>query len=185
MNEISIVLEEGTNPDSIKNALIASGVPEDDAHVQTFEEAQPKFLKDMKSTFKLLGTIISYIGLAVASITVFIVIFINALTRQKFIGILKGIGISGRAIEISYVFQSFFYAIIGASIGFGILHLLLVPYFNTYPIDFTFSDGILVAPLFETLGSALLLIIITIIAGYLPSRMIIRKNTLDSILGRK
>jgi len=29
-----------------------------------------------------------------------------------------------------------------------------------------------------------LIILTTIIAGYLPSRMIVRKNTLDSILGR-
>ena len=43
--------------------------------------------------------------LVVASITIFIVIFINAITRRKFIGILQGIGISGEAIEIdaSYV----------------------------------------------------------------------------------
>jgi ABC-type antimicrobial peptide transport system permease subunit len=29
-----------------------------------------------------------------------------------------------------------------------------------------------------------LLMITTIIAGYIPARMIVRKNTLDSILGR-
>ncbi len=184
INEISIKLTGDADPILVKKALIASGISEKDAKVQTFEDAQPKFLKDMKATFKLLGNIISYIGLAVASITVFIVIFINALTRQKFIGILKGIGINGTAIEISYIFQSFFYAIIGAVIGFSILQIILVPYFAAHPINFTFSDGILVAPLTETLGSATLLIIITVIAGYLPSRMIIRKNTLDSILGR-
>jgi len=32
--------------------------------------------------------------------------------------------------------------------------------------------------------STMLLVLTTVIAGYLPSRMIVRRNTLDSILGR-
>jgi putative ABC transport system permease protein len=132
----------------------------------------------------MLGNMISSIGLVVASITIFIVIFINALTRRKFIGILKGIGISGAAIEISYVFQSFFYAVLGSIIGFVLLYGFLVPYLYAHPIDFPFSDGILYAPLPGTLVRIALLIITTLIAGYIPARMIVKKNTLDSILGR-
>lgn len=184
VNEIAIKLVKGTDPIVVKEGLIASGITADFAKVQTFEDAQPKFLQDMKQTFRLLGNIVSSLGLVVASITVFIVIFINALTRRKFIGILKGIGISGTAIEISYVFQSFFYAIIGSGAGVALVYGVLVPYFNAYPINFPFSDGILVAPIMEVTASAILLIIITVIAGYVPSRMIVRKNTLDSILGR-
>jgi ABC-type antimicrobial peptide transport system permease subunit len=60
----------------------------------------------------------------------------------------------------------------------------LVPYFNQNPIDFPFSDGILVAPLDQTLFRVGLLVISTLIAGFIPAWMIIRKNTLDSILGR-
>lgn len=184
VDEISMKLISGANPVSVRDGLIASGIDSSFAKVQTFEDAQPKFLKDIQQTFRLLGNIVSSLGLFVASITVFIVIFINALTRRKFIGILKGIGIDGRAIEMSYVIQSFFYAIVGATVGISITYLILVPFFQKYPIDFPFSDGILVAPPFEVGISALLLIVITIIAGYVPSRMIVRKNTLDSILGR-
>lgn len=183
VNEIAIKLIPGADPVEVKEGLINSGIY-GFAKVQTFEDAQPKFLKDMKKTFRLLGNIVSSLGLVVASITVFIVIFINALTRRKFIGILKGIGINGPAIEISYVFQSFFYAIVGSIIGISIVYLLLVPYFAAYPINFPFSDGILVAPVPEVMLSAILLIFITVIAGYVPSRMIVRRNTLDSILGR-
>jgi putative ABC transport system permease protein len=127
---------------------------------------------------------ISSIGLAVASITIFIVIFINAITRRKFIGILKGIGISGRTIEASYVFQSFFYAMCGSIIGLIILYGLLKPFITAHPINFPFSDGILVAPVNSTMIKMAILILTTIIAGYIPARMIVRRNTLDSILGR-
>jgi ABC-type antimicrobial peptide transport system permease subunit len=61
---------------------------------------------------------------------------------------------------------------------------LLVPLFNKYPIDFPFSDGILVAEPVSTAVKIIILLIVTLIAGYIPARMITKQNTLDSILGR-
>lgn len=183
VDEISIKIREGADPKAVRDAIVLRGMDQY-AKVQTFEDAQPKFLKDMISTFNTLGGAFSSLGLVVASITIFIVVFINALTRRKFIGILKGIGIDGRAIEISYIFQSIFYAALGSAVGVFIVYVFLVPLFAAHPIDFPFSDGILVAPLGETLWRVALLVVSTVIAGYIPAWMIIRKNTLDSILGR-
>lgn len=183
VDEVSIKLKEGADPNAFKESLLRSGIGEF-ARVQTFEDAQPKFLKDIKATFAILGNAIGSIGLAVASITIFIVIFINAITRRKYIGIMKGIGINGKVIEMSYMFQSIFYALCGSVIGLAIVYALLVPFFNTHPINFPFSDGILVATLNGTLIKMGVLLVTTIIAGYIPARMIVRKNTLDAILGR-
>ena len=183
VDEVALKLAKGVAPESVRNALLARGAG-GQAKVQTFEEAQPKFLKDIISTFNMLGTAFSSIGLVVASITIFIVVFINAITRRKFIGILKGIGITGRAIEISYVFQSVFYAAVGSAVGLALVYGFLVPFVAAHPIDFPFSDGILVAPLDATFMRVALLVFATVVAGYIPARMIIRKNTLDSILGR-
>lgn len=183
IDEVALKLEDGVRPESVRDLLLSRGVNAN-AKVQTYEDAQPKFLKDIIATFNMLGTAFSSIGLIVASITIFIVVFINALTRRKFIGILKGIGISGRAIEISYVFQSIFYALVGSAIGLLMVYGFLVPFVASHPIDFPFSDGILVAPIDTTLFRVGLLVFATVVAGYIPARMIIRKNTLDSILGR-
>ncbi len=183
LDEISIKLKPGSNPVAVRDILIANGIDRV-AKVQTFEDAEPKFIKDMIKTFGILGDLFSSIGLIVASITIFIVIFINAITRRKFIGILKGIGISGEAIEIAYIFQSFFYAIAGSIIGLIIVYGVLQPYIAANPINFPFSDGILVASLSSSLWRLALLILATVIAGYIPARMIVKKNTLDSILGR-
>jgi len=184
VNEVAIKLKPNVDPVAVRDSLVAQGIDRV-ARVQTFSDAEPKFIKDMIDTFAILGNLISSIGLVVASITIFIVIFINAITRRKFIGILKGIGISGEAIEISYILQSFFYAIMGSIIGIFIVYAVLEPLITAYPIDFPFSDGILVAPISSTLLRMSLLIIATIFAGYIPARMIVRKNTLDSILVRK
>ena len=183
VSEISIKLKSGANPELVRDILKSNGVNKV-AKVQTFVEAEPKFIKDMQDTFALLGNILSSIGLVVASITIFIVIFINAITRRKFIGILKGIGINEQAIEISYILQSFFYAFCGSVIGIVVLYGFLQPFVASHPIDFPFSDGILVAPIPGTLLRIGLLMITTIIAGFIPARLVVRKNTLDSILGR-
>jgi ABC-type lipoprotein release transport system permease subunit len=183
LDEIAIKIKPGADPNEVRDALLRSGIGEY-AKVMTFEEGQPKFLKDIKETFALLGNMLSSIGLVVASITIFIVIFINAITRRKFIGILKGIGISGRTIEVSYLFQSIFYAVAGSVIGLILLYGFLVPYVNAHPINFPFSDGILVATVTGTFWRVMLLVVATMVAGYIPARMIVRKNTLDSILGR-
>ncbi|MEN9913244.1 MAG: hypothetical protein RLY66_652 [Candidatus Parcubacteria bacterium] len=184
VSEIAIKLKPGTDPAVVRDTLLRNGVGAV-AKVQTYADAQPKFIKDLVATFALLGNMISSIGLVVASITIFIVIFINAITRRKFIGILKGIGVNGKAIEISYVFQSIFYAVIGSAIGVTLVYAVLQPLFVAHPINFPFSDGILVAPVSGTAARVGLLIFTTIVAGYIPARMIVRKNTLDSILGRK
>lgn len=186
VSEIAVKLVSGsTEVDAvkIKDILYTNGY-EYDAKIQTATEAQPKFLKDMKDLFGLLGTLMGSIGLVVASITVFIVIFVNTLTRRKFIGILKGIGISSKSIEYSYIIQSAFYAIAGSVLGMIVLYGFLVPFIDAHPINFPFSDGILYAPLDGTLIRIFALFVTTIIAGYIPARMIVNKNTLDSILGR-
>ncbi|MBM3256733.1 MAG: ABC transporter permease [Candidatus Liptonbacteria bacterium] len=154
------------------------------ARVQTSDEAIPSFLRDIETTFGVLGNALSSIGVVVASITVFIVIFINAVTKRKFIGIMKGIGVSPRAIELSYVFQAFFYGFFGCLIGVLLTFGFLEPYFAANPIDFPFSDGILVV---TPTGAALrvaILMAVTLFAGYLPAKLIVRRNTLDAILGR-
>jgi ABC-type lipoprotein release transport system permease subunit len=74
------------------------------------QEAIPDFLNQIKIAFSITRcNMIGLIGIIVASITIFIVIFINAVTRRKYIGILKGIGVTSGAIEFSYILQSFFY----------------------------------------------------------------------------
>lgn len=181
--EIAIKHNGDIDDFSFKDIALSYGFG-DYAKVQTATEAIPKFLDDIQKTFGLLGNIIGLIGIVVSSITVFIVIYINALTRRKFIGILKGIGISELAIEFAYVIQSIFYAIIGIGMGLLILYGLLVPFFAENPINFPFSDGILVARLIPTMVRAGILLFITMLAGLLPARIIVRRNTLDSILQR-
>ncbi len=183
VDEFAVRLLPGENIDLVKRSLIAQGAG-DYALVRTTEEAVGEFLDEIKDTFSFLGNIIGAISVIVASITIFIIIFITAITRQKYIGILKAIGVTGATIELSYVMLSLFYAVVGIGVGLTMLYVFILPYFNANPIDFPFSDGMLSVTANGTFIRASILMITTIIAGYMPAKIIVRKNALDAILGR-
>lgn len=183
-DQIVMRINPEVNADYLKASFVANGLGEL-AKIQTYDEGKPKFITDIKNTFNILGTFIGSIGIVVASITIFIIIFINALSRRRHIGILKGIGIERRAIELAYVIQAAFYALSGSLLGALLTYGVLIPYFDENPIQFPFSDGILVADPEGTFYRFLVLFIITLIAGFMPAWMIARQNTLNSILGRK
>lgn len=183
-DQIVIRVNETGAEDTVKSSLVGAGF-EDMAKIQTYEEGKPKFITDIKNTFNILGTFIGSIGIVVASITIFIIIFINALSRRRHIGILKGIGIQRQAIEFAYVIQAAFYALTGSLFGAIITYALLIPYFDNNPIKFPFSDGILVADPEGTFWRFVILFVITLVAGFFPAWLIAKQNTLNSILGRR
>lgn len=182
-DEIAVDLLPSADSTRYLRALQAAGIAED-AIVQSARDAQGQFLDDITQTFDLLGTGIGLVGIIVAAITVFIMIFIVALNRQKEIGILKGIGINKLAIQSSYVFLSVLYALIGITLGVLALYFIIDPYISAHPIDFPFADGVLVASWQDTFIRSMVLIVTTLFAGYLPARMIVQKNTINAILGR-
>jgi ABC-type lipoprotein release transport system permease subunit len=183
INEVAIDVADDIDPIVIKDSLTQSGFNQF-AEIETFSEAIPSFLNDIKITFGLLGNLIGSIGIFVASITIFIVIYINALTRRKYIGILKGIGITGRSIERAYLLQAIFYALLGVGLATVLIYAVLIPFVAANPIDFPFADGILVAEPAGTAIRAGIMLAVTAVAGFIPAWLIVRQNTLDSILGR-
>lgn len=183
-NEIAIKIDYSkTSPEEVVANLERLDLDKN-ADILTWKDSLGTFFDDITTTFSLLGNMVGSIGLVVATITVFIVVFINAITRRRYIGILKGIGISKLTIELAYVWQSVIYAILGTSIGAAITFGFLKPYFDANPIDFPFSDGILAVSLEGTIVRVTILFFATVIAGYVPARMITKQNTLNAILGR-
>lgn len=183
-NQIAISIMPGYSEVQVRDRLRQSDLV-DLGQINSFTEDIPKFLIDVRSTFDILGLLTGAIGLIVASITIFIVIFINALSRRRQIGILKAVGITRRTIEYAYIVQAAFYALIGSALGITITYFILIPYFIQNPIDFPFSDASLSISLDGMFIRAGILLLVTLVAGFVPAWMITRQNTLSSILGRK
>ena len=181
--QIVVKLKPGYTSQTVRDRIEESDLTEL-ANVSAFEDEVPKFVADVRDTFNLLGLIVGFVGIIVASITIFIIIFINALSHRQQIGILKAIGITRRTIEYAYVTQALVYSLIGSTLGILITQFGLIPYFAENPIDFPFADISLGIDLTGMLGRALALVAVSALAGFVPVWMIARKNTLDSILGR-
>lgn len=184
VNEIAIKLISTNLVDESRSYLQNILENNQDITIQTADEAVPGSSADITKTFKLLGNLVGVIALIVGAITIFIVIFVNAITRRKYIGILKGIGISAQAIEISYVIQSLFYALSGVLLASLFLMGFLKPYLDIHPLVLPIAEGRLAVTNGDILTRGIILIITSLISGFIPARLVTRQNTLDSILGK-
>jgi len=77
-DQIVVRMTPGKSEDDLKSAFQNNQLQEL-AKIQTYDEGKPKFITDIKNTFNILGTFIGSIGIVVASITIFIIIFIKVL----------------------------------------------------------------------------------------------------------
>lgn len=182
-SDISIKIQNPDNAEQFKSFFRNAGYDRDN-RIETWIEAEGTVINDVNNAMIFIGDVVGAIGLMVGSITIFILIFVNAVSRRKYIGILKAIGIRSGAIIVAYVFQGLFYTFIGVTIGVLVLYLGLVPYFNAYPIDFVFSDASLYITGDYAGARILLLFAVSLLSGFVPAYLITRENTLDAILGR-
>lgn len=183
VSEIAIVMKKGNDPYLVKTPLLKNGFSEY-AKINTADEGAPEFLVNIKLFFSIIGNILGSVSVVVALVTIFIIIYINALTRRRQIGIMKGIGVTEFAIEFSYVCQALFYVITGSLIALFFIFALLKPYIDAHPIDTPFAEIVLVAGKADVAFKFIMVVIVSLFAGYLPARLIVKKNTLNAILGR-
>ncbi len=131
----------------------------------------------------LITYMVSVIGLAVAAITLFILIYVNAVSKRRQIGILKAIGIKQNIIIWSFVFQTLFYAISGILIGSLLIFSLIAPYLNDHPLSMPIGDAGLSIERIRVIYSALSLLATGLAAGFFPAWRVTRQNILKAIWG--
>ena len=135
------------------------------------------------SSFDVIASLINGIGLVVAAIVMFIVIYINVLNKKRQIGILRAIGIKTNIVIISYLIQALFYAIFGIVFGGLIMHFVIDPYFINYPLDLPVGLvrlGIEATTIQKAVWG---LIVAAVFAGIIPVLSIIRQSIIKSIWG--
>lgn len=140
-------------------------------------------LAGIASSFGIITAIVSAIALLVAAVTIFIMIYINAINKKRQIGILKAIGIEENIIIYSYIFQAFFYAILGTAIGLALFYYAVQPFFFANPISLPMGDTYLVLSQNSAIFSVSSLILAALIAGFIPAWKITKINILKAIWG--
>lgn len=115
------------------------------------------------------------ISLVVSSIMIGIITYISVLERTKEIGILRAMGASKRDISNVFNAETIIIGLFSGAIGIGVTLLLLIP-INAIIGLITGISGLAVLP---TAGGVILVIIsmlLTFIAGLIPSRMAAKKD---------
>ncbi len=183
VSEIAILMKKGVDPYEVKTPLMDNGFGEY-SKINSSEEGSPEFLVNIKLFFNIIGSILGSISVVVGLITIFVIIYINALTRKRQIGIMKAIGVTEFAIEFSYICQALFYVMFGSALAIAIIFLGIKPLIDAHPIDTPFAKIVLSAEPLTVAIKFLLVAAVSILAGYLPARIIVNTNTLNAILGR-
>jgi putative ABC transport system permease protein len=140
-------------------------------------------IKTFLQAFDIISYVVSAISVVVAAVTIFVLIYVNAVNRRRQIGILKAIGIKENIIVYSYVMQSLFYSVCGIIVGSIFVFGILDPLIRVYPIPLPFGDAYLsFGAMRVTVGVASLLIS-GFLAGLIPSRIVARENIISAIWG--
>jgi len=135
------------------------------------------------SSFDVVAGLISGIGLVVAGIVMFIVIYINVIHSRRHIGILRAIGIKRDVIIGSYLTQALFYAVMGIVLGGVAFGLGIQAYFSHYPLDLSIGQVSLVLSPGTIFSAVVGLIAAAVFAGLVPVLNITRQGIIRAIWG--
>lgn len=179
-NIINIRINDKKNVDSVISSLKNEQI---EANFDKWEESL-SFMKSINKTFAVLRLVLIIIGAIIAAVTTFIVIYIDVSNKRREIGILRAIGISPSLIIMSYVLQALAYSVIGTVVGALIFIFGFVPYFTAHPLPLPLGDASLVIDYREFSLRILVIIIVAIISGFVPSYIITKTKILNAISGK-
>ncbi|MBN1375825.1 MAG: ABC transporter permease [Dehalococcoidia bacterium] len=150
--------------------------------VRTFKEYGGAY-RSVISTFELIMGIIGGTGLIVAAIVMFIIIYINVLSKKRQIGILRAIGIPHNAVLGSYLIQALFYSLMGVLLGWLLIRVVLQPYFMMNPIDLPLGFLSLHIESGNIIGSAAGLTAASLLAGLIPAWTVMKESIIKTLWG--
>ena len=140
-------------------------------------------VKEITQSFDIISMLISGIGLFVAGVTIFIIIYMNTISKRRQIGISRAVGIKESVIINSYFIQALFIVMSGIIMGLLIVFYIVAPWFIAHPLDFPMgSVSLLILPE-SVFINATSLIIAALAAGLIPSMMAVRETIIESMWG--
>jgi putative ABC transport system permease protein len=178
-NQILIRTQPGTTEGPVLTNLKALGI---NGQIRSWRDYGGT-MGNVVSSFDVVASLISGIGLGVAGIVMFIVIYINVIHRRRQIGILRAIGLNRNVVLGSYLIQSMLFVILGILIGGLLFGYAIMPYFKSHPIDLPVGLVSLVINPDTVRDSIIGLLLAAILAGVVPVVSITRQSIIKAIWG--
>lgn len=138
---------------------------------------------EVVSSFDVIASLISGIGLVVAAIVMFIIIYISAINKKRQIGVLRAIGVNRSAIYISYLCQALFYAVVGIVLGGLLFGFVIHPYFASHPLDLSIGRVSLAIDPATVRNSVIGILVAAVFAGIIPVINVTRQSIIKAIWG--
>ena len=141
----------------------------------------------LMSSVTIIVNMISYvliafvsISLVVSSIMIGIITYISVLERTKEIGILRAIGASKKDISRVFNAETLIVGLVAGAIGIGLTLLINIP-INAIIKAITNVSGISSLPVGGAIVLVIISIVLTVIAGLIPSKMASKKDPVEAL----
>lgn len=178
-SSIRVKIEEGVDPEVVIDRIASL---RDGLDFQTWDETAG-LLENMTESFVLINQILNVVNYLIAGITVFIVTYVDVINRRRQIGIQRAIGIKSHSITISYLLRALFYAIVGLIIGILAFKYIIIPIEARHPFEFPFGPAYLTTKPAYTVRMACILLVVSLVAAFIPVWQVMRIKILDAIWG--
>jgi len=176
-HEIAIKTTEGTDEFEFRNKLLSLGIRE---NIRTWHEFAG-ILRLLENTLGMVRDLLSAIGLLIAFVIIFVVIYVNIVNKKRQIGVQKAIGIEQNVIIASFVLQAMLYAGCGVTFGYLLMRYGIIPYTVTHPIRVPLGDVSLGFDQLEAVNRAVLLFIASVVGSVIPAYKLANKDLLELI----
>lgn len=182
--EIDIYVENFEHRENIKNVIDDYNKDKSEKEQITYTDYIGLITKSVTDIVNAISyVLIAFVGvsLVVSSIMIGIITYISVLERTKEIGILRSIGASKSDIRKVFMSETFIIGLLSGLLGIGITMLLNIPITNIIR-NLTGVDYISSTLPVEAAGILVLIsIILTLIAGIIPSSMAAKKDPVEAL----
>ena len=179
---IHVKLKRDANRDSVMEQIQEIGVVSfgQQLKFQTWEDALG-VMRSMTKSFDQIIAILRGTALIVASITIFIVTYVDLVNKRRQIGIERAIGITSASIVLSYIIRAVIYAVFGVLAAALIFVYVVLPIEARHPFHFPFGDVLLAVDVSTLTSSAFILCAVAIVSAFIPAWQTVRTKIIDAI----
>lgn len=186
-SRINIYAKDFESKDSIKDIIDEYNKKEErdgrEENVLNYSDLVGMLMSSVTSIVDMISYVLIgfvSISLIVSSIMIGIITYISVLERTKEIGILRAIGASKRDVSRVFNAETLIIGLFSGLLGIGITLLLNIP-INLIVANLTGVKTISILPMVGGIALVLISVILTVIAGLIPSRMAAKKDPVEAL----
>lgn len=186
-SQISIFAKDFESKDSVKEIINDYNKKEEEAgreeNVLNYSDLVGMLMNSVTSIIDMISYVLIgfvSISLIVSSIMIGIITYISVLERTKEIGILRAIGASKKDVSRVFNAETLIIGLFSGLLGIGLTILLNIP-INLIVADLSGVKNVSVLPVVGGIALVLISVILTVIAGLIPSRMASKKDPVEAL----